>query len=201
METQLPELPSQWAMSPAGTLCRRRRRPVTAPVRWTLLFRSDAATCPAPAGGRRRAGQPRLLTGKPLHPAGDGVTLPPPGSRSPVLPGVGNAPLLEKLQQHAGGGYLRAIARQHSRLVPLTIPPHRRGSRRPAGGGSASHLSSRPLLHRGSAEEACAFYASRRRGHSAPGSTVRPYRRLHPANGPFSPCLVPAMSEADWQPL
>lgn len=193
------ELPVLWAMSPAerfadgGVALLTRTGAVD-----TLLFGSECGDLPALQAAAAALDSPAFTEALRTRQE-DGVTF--AAARQQILaslPGV-NASLLEKPNNTLAVEYLRAIARQHSRLVPLTIPRIGADHDGPpeAGTASASHL--RALLHRGSAEEACAFM---------PPAAADILRREVQSGHIADPALcerailsrLRTMSEADWQP-
>ena len=115
-----------------------------------------------------------------------------------TLPGV-DASLLAQPNNILAVEYLRAIARQESRLNAVTIPRVGAGHDSPpeAGTASASHL--RALLGQGAVEEACAFM---------PDDAADILRREVQAGHIADPALcerailyrLRTMSEEDWRP-
>lgn len=192
------ELPTVWAMSPAETFARGGVQLLALAGADTLLFGSE---CGELSALRRLADcldSPAFADR--LTAADSGATFAVRRQRAAAaLLGDADAALLESPNNTLAVEYLRAIARQHSRLVPLTIPRIGADHDGPpeAGTASASHL--RALLHRGSAEEACAFM---------PPAAADILRREVQSGHIADPALcerailsrLRTMSEADWQP-
>ena len=193
------ELPVLWAMSPAerfadgGVALLTRTGAVD-----TLLFGSECGDLPALQAAAAALDSPAFTEALRTRQE-DGVTF--AAARQQILaslPGV-NASLLEKPNNTLAVEYLRAIARQHSRLVPLTIPRIGADHDGPpeAGTSSASHL--RALLGQGAVEEACAFM---------PDDAADILRREVQARRIADPALcerailyrLRTMSEEDWRP-
>ncbi len=151
------ELPVLWAMSPAERFAEGGVALLTRTgAADTLLFGSECGDLPALQAAAAALDSPAFADALRARQE-DGVTFAAARQQALAsLPGV-DASLLEKPNNTLAVEYLRAIARQRSRLTPLTIP--RAGATHDgapeAGMASASHL--RALLQRGAAEEACAF--------------------------------------------
>ena len=188
------ELPVLWAMSPAECFADGGVALLTRTgVADTLLFGSECGDLPALQTAAAALDSPALRARQE-----NGVTFAAARQQALAsLPGV-DASLLEKPNNTLAVEYLRAIARQHSRLVPLTIPRTGADHDGPpeAGTASASHL--RALLSRGAAEDACAFM---------PPAAADILRREVRSGRIAAPALcerailsrLRTMSEADWQ--
>ena len=186
------------------------RRPAGLPSLWAMLRQNALPTAASPcdphrcggyaavpvrirrparpAGGRRRAGQPRLPTGKPFRTRQeDGVCRRP--AADPASSRCPNAPLLEKPNNTLAVGTSGPSPGSTAALFPPS--PRIGADHEPAGGGSQLLPPiSAPLLHRGSAEEACAFYASPPPRTFCAGKYSQAISPTPPsANRPFSPRL------------
>lgn len=193
------ELPVLWAMSPAecfadgGVALLTRTGAVD-----TLLFGSECGDLPVLQAAAAALDSPAFTEALRTRQE-DGVTFAAARQQAlSTLPGV-DASLLEKPNNTLAVEYLRAIARQRSRLVPLTIPRTGADHDGPpeAGTASASHL--RALLSRGAAEDACAFMPP-----AAADILRREVRSGHIADPALCERAILSrlrtMSEADWQP-
>lgn len=193
------ELPVLWAMSPAerfadGGVALLTRTGVTD----TLLFGSECGGLSALQAAAAALDSPAFTEALRARQE-DGVTF--AAARQQVLsalPGA-DASLLSQPNNTLAVEYLRAIARQHSPLVPLTIsragathdgPPE-------AGTASASYL--RELLRQGGAEDACVFMPP-----AAADVLRREMRSGHIADPSLCERAILSrlrtMSEADWLP-
>ena len=193
------ELPVLWAMATAerfaeGGVSLLARTDVVD----TLLFGSecgDLAALRSAAEGLDSPAFTRALRDR----QEDGVTFAAARQQAlATLPGV-DASLLAQPNNILAVEYLRAIARQESRLNAVTIPRVGAGHDSPpeAGTSSASHL--RALLGQGAVEEACAFM---------PDNAADILRREVQAGHIADPALcerailyrLRTMSEEDWRP-
>lgn len=192
------ELPVLWAMSPAERFADGGVALLTRTgIADTLLFGSECGDLPALQAAAAALDSPAFTEALRARQE-DGVTFAAARQQALAsLPGV-DASLLEKPNNTLAVEYLRAISRQHSRLVPLTIPRAGADHDGPpeAGTASASHL--RALLQRNAAEDACAFMPP-----AAADILRREVRSGHIADSALCERAILSrlrtMSEADWQ--